>query len=51
MQHTAFGGVTIASFIKVQKVDGRVFYFKVIDNGNGAENIPITEKEYKENHE
>ncbi len=43
---TVFGEAELITYMKVEKKDGRVFYYKVVD----GQNIEITEKEYKENN-
>lgn len=46
MNHIKFGTKFPPSYIKVEKVDGRVMYYKVVDE----QNIEITEQEYKDAH-
>lgn len=41
-QDTAFGKATLTTYMKVEKKDGRVIYYKVVDD----ENIELTEQEY-----
>lgn len=45
-QSTSLGEVTILSYIKVEKKDDTVIYYKVVDN----QNIEITEQEYLANN-
>lgn len=47
MYNTKFGTKFPPSYIKVEKVDGRVLYYKVVDE----QNIEITEQEYNAAHE
>lgn len=45
-QDTVFGTANMDSYIKVEKKDGRAFYYKVVDE----QNIEITEQEYLANN-
>lgn len=45
-QHTAFGAASLVTYIRVDKADGSILYYKVVDE----ENVQITEQEYKENN-
>lgn len=45
-QITQIGEADLETFIKVEKKDGRVLYFRVVDE----QNIEITEQEYLDNN-
>ena len=45
-QDTAFGEAELTTYMKVERKNGQVAYFKVV---NGL-NTEISEKEYKENN-
>ena len=45
-QHTAFGGTELTAYLKVEKKNGEVRYYKVVDE----QNIEISEEEYKLNN-
>ena len=44
-QSTSLGQATMTTYIKVEKQDGSVLYYKVVDE----QNIEITEQEYLAN--
>lgn len=43
-QQTVFGEVEVDAMLKVQKADGTIEYYRVVD----GQNIEITEQEYKQ---
>ena len=45
-QHTAFGGAEVTAYLKVEKKNGEVRYYKVVD----GQNVEISEEEYKLNN-